>query len=405
MHPATLRWVNSAMNVTVGQRLRQIRYARSKSLQVVAGLAGMSKSHLSRLERGECALDRQSEIVALASALQISPSELTRLPIPAPGDGRTDTAIRAVRGALMAVAHGRPGGQVLPVEVLRARVETLMSAHYRCDRDDKVSAALPELIHDLHSSIAAGRDVAELSELAVVLHSGATLGWLRFAGAPLDLRSQVAMLAREVAQDCGTPVVMGLAVWGGLYVLVTAGAFDLALAELDSVRVPMTRPESMQVVGMLALCRSFLAAAGGRPGDVDAPLDHAAELAERTGQGNSYWMGFGPQEVGQWQARTALEIGDYERAAAIAEGLRPKSHPLRGRQALYWVNYGQALTRIRGRRDDAVLALRRAERISPHHVHHHPGARETLSELLMRAKHNAVGRELRGMAYRAGLLA
>jgi len=60
---------------TIGQRVRQVRYARGKSLRVIAALAGISASHLSRIERGERALDRRSETVALASALQISPSE------------------------------------------------------------------------------------------------------------------------------------------------------------------------------------------------------------------------------------------------------------------------------------------------------------------------------------------
>ncbi|MGH3984541.1 MAG: helix-turn-helix domain-containing protein [Pseudonocardiaceae bacterium] len=40
-------------------RARQIRYARDKSLAVIAGLAGISEGHLSRIERGERALARQ----------------------------------------------------------------------------------------------------------------------------------------------------------------------------------------------------------------------------------------------------------------------------------------------------------------------------------------------------------
>jgi transcriptional regulator with XRE-family HTH domain len=74
---------------TIGARLRQVRRARRKSLVVVAGLAGVSKSHLSRIERGEVPLDSISEILALAEALEISPSELIRLPIPAPANGQT----------------------------------------------------------------------------------------------------------------------------------------------------------------------------------------------------------------------------------------------------------------------------------------------------------------------------
>ena len=38
---------------TIGRQLRQIRYARGKSLRMVAGLAGISKSQLSEIERRE----------------------------------------------------------------------------------------------------------------------------------------------------------------------------------------------------------------------------------------------------------------------------------------------------------------------------------------------------------------
>lgn len=48
-------------------------------------------------------------------------------------------------------------------------------------------------------------------------------------------------------------------------------------------------------------------------------------------------------------------------------------------------------------------ALRKAELISPARVQCHPFVREVLGELLMRSRRDAVGRELRGMAYRAGL--
>jgi transcriptional regulator with XRE-family HTH domain len=45
----------------------------------------MSKSHLSRIERGERS-PTLNEVLALADALQISVSELTRLPVPALAD-------------------------------------------------------------------------------------------------------------------------------------------------------------------------------------------------------------------------------------------------------------------------------------------------------------------------------
>lgn len=88
------------------------------------------------------ALDRHSEIVAFAAALEISPSELMKLPVPAPGNGHTDSATEAVRHALQAVSHQLPGGQVLPMEALRTRVAALAKAHYRCDVPSEVGTAL-----------------------------------------------------------------------------------------------------------------------------------------------------------------------------------------------------------------------------------------------------------------------
>jgi Mg-chelatase subunit ChlI len=83
--------------------------------------------------------------------------------------------------------------------------------------------------------------------------------------------------------------------------------------------------------------------------------------------------------------------------------MNPQAHANRSRQVAYWADYGQALARLRGRHEDAVRALRRAELISPHRIQRNPIVREVLGELLIRSRHDAVGRELRGMAYRAGL--
>jgi transcriptional regulator with XRE-family HTH domain len=390
---------------TIGRRLRQIRNSRKKGLRVIAGLAGMSKSKLSLIERGEIALDSISEIVALANALGIAPSELMKLPVPAPANGETDSAVEAVHSAVTAASRNRPGGLVLPVTVLRDRVSATLNAHYGCKPGGKVGATLPGLIRDLHTSIAAGRDVAELLDLAVLLHAGATVGWLRVAGAGLDLRSQASLLALRAAQDRDTPTALGLATWGGVYVLVSQGEFDLAQAELDAVTVPTNTPESIQLAGTLALCRSVVASAGSQPGDMDAPLELAAELAHRIGEGgNAYSLGFGPTNVGIWQMAAAKEARDHERVVRTAEALRPDGYADRSRQADYWVSYGGALSHLRGRSDDAVLAFRRAEVISPHHVHRDPFVREALAVLLARSRRDSpAGQQLRRMAYRAGL--
>ncbi|MGH3683500.1 MAG: helix-turn-helix domain-containing protein [Pseudonocardiaceae bacterium] len=286
---------------TIGRRLRQLRKSQGKSLQVIADLSGvLSATSLSRIENGLRALDRRSEIVALADALRIAPSELTRLPVPAPGNGDAMAAEGEVRKSLTAVSRNRPGGQVLPLDAMRIRVRELLVAGRQC-RQAEVGAALPTLIRDLHTSITAGRDVAELLDLAVLLHTQGSHAWLGVMRAEVDLRSLAALVARQAAEHRDEPTMMGLAVFGDGLAMLAAGDFDLARAELDSVAVPTNSPESMQLAGMLALCRSLVAAADKRPADVNAALDYADELAQRTGEGNAYWLGFGPTNVALWR--------------------------------------------------------------------------------------------------------
>lgn len=115
-------------------------------------------------------------------------------------------------------------------------------------------------------------------------------------------------------------------------------------------------------------------------------------------------MGFGPTNVGLWRMYGQLDVYDYEQAVRVGEGLRPEAHLPRLVQADYWVNYGRALARVRGRHDDAIAAFRRAEEISPPpRLYRDPFATDVIAELLARSRRDAVGRELRRMAYRAGL--
>ncbi|MGH3794355.1 MAG: helix-turn-helix domain-containing protein [Pseudonocardiaceae bacterium] len=387
---------------TIGRRVRQVRYARRKSLRVIAGLAGMSTTMLHRIEAGQRALDSRSETVALANALEVAPTDLVSLPVPAPADGEADSAAEEVRLALMGVNHRHPDGEVLTLDALREQVGALADAGNEGDQE-LIGRELPALIRNTHTSVTDGRDVAELLDVVVALHTQVTIGWLRTAGVSIDLREQAALLARNAAEERGTLTVMGLAAGAAVRVMLSTGAFDLAQAELDSVTMPTNTPESTQLAGMLALFRSLVAASDGRQGDVEAPLEYATELAQRTGQGNAYWMGFGPTNVGLWRMAAALEVKDYDRAVAVAEGLNPREHPSHERQATYWMDYGRALARLNGRHEDAVRAFRTAERLFPMRVLRNPFVREVLAELLTRSRRDAVGRELRGMAYRAGL--
>jgi transcriptional regulator with XRE-family HTH domain len=393
----------SADDKTIGRAAAMIRRSRGWSQQVVADRAEISKSYLFRLERGERSIDSRHLIVALARALEVSPTELTQVALPGIADDGLAPTVDRVRIALLGAGMGAPVGQVVPPDVLRSRVAALLDAQQSC-RHDEVGAALPVLIGDLHATMAAGRDGPELAELAVVLHVQGAMAWLRDVGGPLDLGWQAASIAQREAHRIDAPPLLGIAAFGTGHGLLAAGAFDLAAQQIDSAASAVSTADvaGQQLVGMLTFSSSLVAAARRQRSEAEAALDVAAELAGRTGEANAWWFGFGPTNVGVWRMSVALESGEHAAAAQIAETLNPALIPSPQRQAAYWSDYGRALTRMRGRIADASAALRQAERISPHRLRH-PFVRETLSELRSKAPRGVVGREIRGMAHRAGL--
>ncbi len=387
----------------MGRTLRQIRHARGKSLAVVAGLAGISPSYLSRLESGERALDRRSLIVALANALEVAPSELTGEASRVPGELDEDRSLNDVRLALLSVSMNEPGGQVVPVEMLTARVADVLDAQRDC-RYPVVGEALPSLIRDLHTTLDAGQDERAVLRLLTLTHVQGTQAWLMDVGASLDLGWQAATLAREAAERLeDDPISQAVSAFGTAFGLLGAGAFELAAKALASPEVGTATSEDQQVSGMLALTSSLVAAASGDQGGRTAALDQAAALADRTGEGNALWFGFGPSNVGVWRMSVALEMGENAEAARIATTVNPHALPSPTRRAAYWREYGRALAHLPRHQNDAVLMLRRAEQISPARIHRHPFMRSIIAELLARSRRDSVGRELRGMAYRAGL--
>lgn len=378
--------------------------ARGKSLRVIGGLAGISKSHLDRIERAAVS-PNLSEIVALAGALQIAPSELTRLPLPAPANGHTDSTTEAVRLALDAIDVGRPDGVVLPVAVLRDQV-TKIHTQLRACQFVEVAADLPGLIRNLHTTLATGRDHGELLDLAVYLHVHGTWHWLGHAAAPTDLQRRAVFLAKRLAQERDERTALAVAGQAVANLLLFAGVFDLGQAELDSLTLPPTTAETAGLVSVVTANHALAAVLNGRPGDVAAPMEAAVGLAERfgaIGETDSWGFLYGPVNAGIDRMWLALEAEEPDQAVSIAQDVDPALHPFVMNRAYHWVHYGRALARLGGRQDDAMLALRTAEDLLPTAVLRNPMVRDVLGELLTRSRRDSVGRELRGMAYRADL--
>ncbi|HSZ28492.1 MAG TPA: helix-turn-helix transcriptional regulator [Pseudonocardiaceae bacterium] len=301
---------------TIGRRVRQVRKSRDKSLRVLAGLAGMNRMTLNRIERGERA-PTLSEILALAGALEIAPSELTKLPVPAPANGHTDSTTEAVR-------------------------------------------------------------------LAVYLHTLVTRLWLWHSSAPDDLIRRVVFLAQRLAQEGNKLSSLAVAEFGVADILIVGGALEPGRAKLDSLILPPITADTAGFVATATGCHAVAAVLAGQPGEATAPMDAAVEIAGQFEVDSLLPPVPGPIDAGtdrfvfdsldaaalrMW---VALETDEPDRAVSIAaHNIQPQRHPL-PTQVRYWTYYGRALARLRGRHDDAVRALRRAEAIHPHRVQRDP---------------------------------
>ncbi|MBV9141832.1 MAG: helix-turn-helix transcriptional regulator [Pseudonocardiales bacterium] len=368
---------------TVGWRVHRIRTDRGKSLRVIAGLAGMSTSSLHEIEHGQRAVSL-TQIRALATALEVAPSELTSLPAPAPANGHTDSATDAIRLALDAVDADHPEGLVIPPAVLREQVIEIQ-AQFRACKFTEVASDLPGLIRNLHTTLATGTDHAELLELAVYLHVHVTRLWLSRAGAPTDLTRRAMFLARRLAQERNEITTLAVAEFGVADALLAGGALELGRAKLESITLPPMTAATAGLVGYVTACHATAAALEGRYGDMAAPMEAAAEVAERFGASHevdSLGFVFGPVNVGLFRMWHALEAQEPDQAARIAQALDPERIPRPVNRSAYWVHVGCALAQLRGRHDEAVRALRTAESIFPTMVLRDPNVREALATLL-----------------------
>lgn len=390
---------------TMGRRLRQIRYWRGMTLKVVAELAGISESYLSRIERGDRPVDRRSLLEALATALRVAPSEITGQPYPPSSEPEAigHAAAQGLRAVLRDIEVGAPLSEAAPraLDQLRPEVAVVNAACAACDYG-VLGRMVPDLIGELHT-LAEIHDSSEAWRLlADVLHAAFYLSKDLGHG---DLAWMVSGRLHATALALGDPT------WGAVAGFVRSHATvgnqarerGLMLAERSAELVEPDNGPAGQVYGMLHLSAALQSAVTGKTDRARGHLSEATETAGRTGNGTFAGLNFGPLNVGVWRVALALELGEPDRVIELARDVDVSAIPSTGRQATFYGDVGRGLASIRGRERQAVEALRRAEALAPQRTRTNPFVREAVTELMRRARRESVGRELRGMAYRMGI--
>lgn len=401
---------------TIGARLRTLRKWRGMNLVEVAGLAGLSKTHLSDIERGLKALDRRSYIAGLASALRVSETDIVGGPHLSedPVQAGPHTAIPHLRMALQTNSLDNPlCDRARPLAELVAELAVAERLRIRCDYDG-LGDHLPDLVDELHVHTADPVDEAAhalalrtmVDACIAATHLASNLGYG-------DLAHLAARRAWEAAAVLDNPVGKGKAAFVAVLTMPKVGrlgswarslnAAERAAAALQPHAVD---PAGIHTLGMIALTASMAAAAVNDHAAAAAWLDEAAELAARVpDEPDAAWMAFSASNVGVWRVAVAVEAGQAGRGVAelAARVDESKLVGVGSRRASFLADVGRGLARDRSTRDQAVRYLRRAEDVAPQRIRNDARVQASVAALLQQAVSSAGGRELRGMAARMGV--
>ncbi|MGH3646571.1 MAG: helix-turn-helix domain-containing protein [Micromonosporaceae bacterium] len=390
---------------TVGDRIRSWRRRRGgMSQKTLAELAGVSQAYISQIESGQRPLDRKSTQAAVASALNISVSQLL---------GRATETADPMRDR--AVAH---------VPAIRSALVELSVGERRAPTRD------PDAVRDLVRRATELRNGADYASLAPMLspllldlggHGGAlapemveTLFAARYAlktmGYP-DLAREAAELGVRIAQGHGDPAWIGQAQYSLVQAFPTQNA-DLGARVMAAMASDLegTIGGGLEVYGCTHILAGFTAAIALRADDAAAHLDEAAEVARSLGEPEPYsrlsagfngnW--FGPTQIEVWRVAVAAELGDAGAAVKVAKRIDLDALPVPNRHTYYWIDMARALA-AGGKDREAMHALGKAERAAPQHFRFSMVATNLVTTLIARAKRRAVAEELATLARKLGI--
>jgi transcriptional regulator with XRE-family HTH domain len=383
----------------IGARARKIRTRRGLSLDVAAGLAGISKPYLSALERGQRGFNRRGLIEDLADALGCSVADLTGQPY-STQDRSTADAL-AVLPALSVALHectltDAPDVPARPVEQLAALVAAA-NRHVDETRYHLAGRDLDTVLTELHVHAISGAPDVRRAALAALAEACIVAAGIARPLGNGELSTLAAKRATEAAALTGIPELASLAGMTRVGALVRLGARHRAgnvLAGALAAAAPRADPSADDTApaegyGMLHLTGAQLAAREGRAADADTHLTEARQLAEITGERNAYRYHFGPANVAAWSLSIAVEL---ERGPSMAETLDASPALLvalnsADRRAGTHLDLSRGYAQAEGDRDnEAIRHLDSADRIAPTRIRNDPIARDLVLTLERRAR-------------------
>ncbi|MGH3772545.1 MAG: helix-turn-helix domain-containing protein [Pseudonocardiaceae bacterium] len=383
---------------SIGARARLIRHRRGLNLETVAGLAGITTSYLSLLERGLRGFNRRGLVDALADALGCSVADLTGQPYPLVD--RRSVEVAAAVAEISTALHDTTLDDVpdLPTRPLRQLTDAATLA-LECADDAHYSLAgrgLAELLIELHIHAVTGGAQERQAALTALVEACKAAWILAKRTGHNELAGIIAQRGLDAAQRAERPDLVALTRMNQANALMGIGAYRRAhllcaeaLHDISELPGPTQNdPLNAEARGMLHLQTALIAARDNRTADGDTHLAEARSLAAHTGERNHLRYHFGPTNVVAWELSLAVEAGN---GPVVAERLVGAPIDLsvfasKGRPADVHFDLARAWMQAEGSRDgEAIRALDTADRLAPVRIRHDPIARELVRTLDDRA--------------------
>ena len=392
---------------TIGDRLAELRTRRALTQEELAEQSGVSVAVIRKLEQNDRTSARMVTLHRLASALDVTTSDLLR---PAPSlagpPSEPDTlAVLALRQALTpirsipgALAQDGPAEPASPADV-RASLSTALDLY----QDSRLSAtvtALTALLADLRRIEPASGQQAEVLGLNAEAHqlAASVLAQLRL----FDLAYLAIDRAMDDAEAAGDPL-LGAAIASTLtFLLLRQGrieeALQVAVRTADAIepKLSTATPAHAAVWGRLLILGSGAAVRNNQHDQADEMLLLARAAASRvpaTDFALASPASFGRERVSMQDVENQVMAGHPDKALRLADripsvDMDQASHHL--------LDVASAQTDLR-RYTDATDTLMRVYDAVPEWLRYQPYASETVCRLLG-ARKRTLSRDLRTLA-------
>jgi len=393
-----------------GRRLREVRIWRGLTLREAAGLAGRSFSFWGQVERGERAVTNVRTLEAMAGALRVHPSELTGQPWTPqdPVGAEAEAGLTAIETALECYKLG--ADPEVPVRAWPQIADDLkrLVTTMRWAGDYAVMGELtPVLLGELHGAYV--RLPHQRPEVLLgLMNANTSAMWTTKRLGARGLPILAARAVQQCAETLDDPVWLGYAAFlrgDATGQLNRTAHYRRSLVAAESLTSRLDSSDALQACGMLHLSAALAAAAQADHDTAAIHLAEASALAAQMGTEFGTWanLNFGSTTVGMWKTSIALEFREHGQALETAQTVHPELLPSTVVQAGFWAEVGRAMVAERKTRDRAVPVLVHAEHLAPQRIHTDPIVREVVADLLRKARRDAGGRELRGLAWRMGI--